>query len=96
MMLVYVDDCILFHKQEDVIDDVIHSLNNPTGSQSGFDVGVEEDYAGFLGIDIKRHDDGSIELIQTGLIDRFLDAVELTGGTINTRLEPAHKEPLGG
>ena len=95
MMLVYVDDCILFHKREDVIDDVIHSLNNPTGSQSGFDVGVEEDYAGFLGIDIKRHDDGSIELIQTGLIDRFLDAVELTGGTINTRLEPAHKEPLG-
>ena len=95
MMLVYVDDCILFHKQEKVIDDVIHSLNNPTGSQSGFDVGVEEDYAGFLGIDIKRHDDGSIELLQTGLIDRFLDAVELTAGTINTRLEPAHKEPLG-
>ena len=48
---------------------------------------------GFLGIDIKRHDDGSIEFFQTGLIDRFLDAVELTSGTINTRLEPAHKEP---
>jgi hypothetical protein len=62
---------------------------------SSFDLGVEEDYAGFLGIEIKRFPDGTIELIQTGLIDRFLEAVELGHDNTNPRLEPADKEPLG-
>ena len=56
---------------------------------------VEEDYAGFLGIEIKRYPDGTIELIQTGLIDRFFEAVELGHENTNPRLEPADKQPLG-
>jgi hypothetical protein len=34
-----------------------------------FDLNIEGDVARFLGILMKKKDDGSIELIQTGLID---------------------------
>ena len=50
---------------------------------------VEDDYAGFLGIDIKRQGDGTIELVQTGLIDRILKALSLDNDQVTTRLEPA-------
>jgi len=77
-MLVYVNDCIFFHKEESVIGDAISSLKNPTEKVlSSFDLGVEEDYAGFLGFDLKRYPDGTIKLIQTSLMDRFLEAVEV-------------------
>jgi hypothetical protein len=96
MLLAYVDDCILFHKTEEGIDDVIESLRNP--KQKSFDkfiLNVEDDYAGFLGIDIRRNDDGTIELIQIGLIDRVLKALGLDDDDVTTRLEPAAKETLG-
>ena len=96
LLLVYVDNCIFFRREEPVINDAISSLKNPTKKGlSTFDFGVEEDYAGFLGIEIKRYSDGTIELIQTGLIDRFLEAVELGHENRNPCLEPADKEPLG-
>ena len=62
---------------------------------SSFNLGVQEDYAGFLGIEIKRCSDGKIKLRQAGLIDRFLEAVELGHENTNPCLEPANKEPLG-
>jgi predicted TIM-barrel fold metal-dependent hydrolase len=36
--------------------------------QAAFSIQVEDDYAGFLGIDIHQQDNGTIELKQTGLI----------------------------
>jgi hypothetical protein len=69
MMLTYVDDCIIFHKSEGVIDEVIESLQTPkSGDQAKFTTEVEDDYAGFLGTDIHKHYNGTIELKQTGLI----------------------------
>ena len=54
----------------------------------------EEDYAGFLGIDISRHD-GIIELLQVGLIDRLIKAVGLDKkDNTQTRTEPASTTPL--
>jgi hypothetical protein len=96
MLLAYCDDCIIFHKKEDVIDDLIESMRNPKDkSLERFILNVEDDYAGFLGIDIKRHDDGTIELVQTGLIDRILKALNLDNDDVTVRLEPAAKEALG-
>jgi len=44
---------------------LVSSLKNPTEKRlSSFNRGVEEDYAGFLGIEIKRYPDGTIELIK--------------------------------
>ena len=96
MLLAYCDDCIIFHKKEDVIDDLIESMRNPKDkSFETFILKVEDDYAGFLGINIKRHDDGTIELVQTGLIDRILKALNLDNDDVTVRLEPAAKEALG-
>ena len=80
-MLVYVDDCILFHKDEKVIDDMIADLEKPANKDlHQFLIKVEADYAGFLGIDIRKNDDGTIELLQTGLIDHILAALNMRLG----------------
>jgi hypothetical protein len=96
IMLVYVDDCILFHKDEKVIDTMIADLEKPRNKDlHKFLIKVEDDYAGFLGIDIRRNEDGTIELLQTGLIDRILAALNMIDADVTIRQEPAAKEPLG-
>ena len=98
MILVYVDDCIFFHRDEKTIDKTIGSLQKgdpKNKDMTTFLLNVEEDYAGFLGIDIHKHKDGSIELLQKGLVDRILKALKLDGDDVTVRLEPAAREPLG-
>lgn len=98
IILVYVDDCIFFHKNEKMIDKCIDSLKKGNPKDKRFKqllLDVEADYAGFLGIDIHKNKDGSIELLQTGLIDRIIKAVNLNHDDVTIRLEPAAKEPLG-
>lgn len=94
---------IFFSLEEDAIDDVIASLRTGRqvkGVQSKdglmkFKLNVEEDYAGFLGIDIVKKDDGTIELLQTGLIDRILAVLDLDGERVATKATPALTETLG-
>ncbi len=57
IILTYMDDCILFHKHESVIDTTLKDLEEPTDSSlHRFRIQVEDDYAGFLGIDIHHHE----------------------------------------
>ena len=63
-----------------------HFLGHPFGYHQGEDrashtnkkredrleLNIEDDVAGFLGIKMRKHDDGSIELLQTGLVDHIL------------------------
>ena len=94
MLLVYSDDCIIFHRKESEIDQLIDSMRNPMdNSLESFILNVEDDYTGFLGIDIKRHKDGTIELTQ--LIKRILNALNLSSDDVHTRLETAAQNPLG-
>ena len=96
MILTYVDDCCIFHKKESVIDAFLKDLESPEDkSLHSFQIRVESDYAGFLGIDIHRNEDGTIELLQIGLIDRILAALNLEDDDVAIKLEPASKEPLG-
>jgi hypothetical protein len=44
---------------------------------TSFDLNIKDDVAGFLGILTKKRDDKSIELLQTGLIDRVLKVMGL-------------------
>jgi hypothetical protein len=46
--------------------------------KSGLDFNVEDDVAGFLGVLMKTHEDGSVELTQVGLIDRVLSTLGLS------------------
>ena len=96
IILDYVDDCIVLSREEKKIDEVLNSMKNPKEGEGTkkFLVNIEDDYAGFLGIDIIKHDD-SIELRQTGLIDRILKALSLDDDKITVRSEPASTTPLG-
>jgi len=72
LCLSYVDDCLFIAPDELDIQNMIESLR-----KDELTIIVESDVAGYLGVDIHQHDDGTIELLQTGLIDRILDALHL-------------------
>jgi hypothetical protein len=64
--VVYVDDCLLFSRDLNEIEKVVDSLGKK------LDLGYEDtDVAGFLGIQLQKNENGTIELKQTGLIDRI-------------------------
>ena len=90
--LVYVDDCLFFAKDGKKIDRVIERMKDEKEGHRGFDLNVEDDFAGFLGILINRKDDGTIELTQTGLINKILKIM----GLENSRewSTPADIKPL--
>jgi len=55
-LVVYVDDCLLFAKSDEVLDSIISFL------QSEFNLTSEGDVRAFLGVDIQRTPDGHLEL----------------------------------
>jgi len=83
VVLIYVDDWIFFATEETYIDDVINSLrcNKPRA----FTLSIEDDYAGFLGINIEKREDGSTHLTLIGLIDRILESLNLNCEQVTIR-----------
>jgi len=71
LILVYVDDCLIFGKSDKTLDNVITALDNDFVLTSQGSVGA------YLGIDIKRTPHGYIELTQTGLINKIITACGL-------------------
>jgi hypothetical protein len=86
--LCYVDDCLFFGKEQSEIDKSIQAIRD-----TGMDLNYEDDVAGFLGVHIDHREDGTVELTQTGLIDRIIDALGVAEA--NPKLTPAPREPLG-
>ena len=72
----YVDDGIIVSVNETQTGDFIAELR-----ACRFDLGVEDDYAGYLGVDIIVQPDGSLLLCQTGLVERILVDFGLTDST---------------
>jgi hypothetical protein len=66
-----VDDCIIFAKTDNILDTIITSLEHDFVLTSSGSVGA------YLGIDIKRTSDGTVELTQTGLINKIIAACGL-------------------
>ena len=98
IVVVYVDDCIFMAKDEEDINRLIEDLRKPENSEhEEYVLNKEEDYAGFLGIDIRKSKEieGAIELLQIGLIDRILKVLSLDGENTKLRWEPAASTPLG-
>ena len=50
---------------------------DPVSGEQGLKIAPESDMAGYLGVDLHRHKDGSMELLQTGLIKRIISALGL-------------------
>jgi len=74
--LCYVDDTLLFSPKQEWIDEVIVKLKNT----ADLSIEIEDDVAGFLGVQIKRDDaKGTVTLTQTGLTDRIIEALAIEG-----------------
>ncbi len=90
--ITYVDDCLFFAKDQASIDKVIASIQDKKRDDR-LELNVEDDVAGFLGILMKKHEDGSVELLQTGLIDRILRVMKLDN--CGSKPTPSDTKPLG-
>ena len=88
----YVDDCLLFAREQKAIDQVISSLQDKTKPDRLL-LSVEDDVAGFLGILMTKKEDGTIKLNQTGLIDRIIRTMGLDSA--NSVRTLADQKPLG-
>ena len=72
--LVYVDDTLLYARNQQDIDDVIRRLTE----ERSMTLEIEDEVAGFLGVDIQRDPTTKeVTLTQTGLIDRILQALDV-------------------
>lgn len=92
VILTYVDDCILLQRKgSSAVDDLIQSLREGHENFDFTDDGTLERY---LGVDVKRHSDGRIELMQKHLMLRFLEVTGLDPKTVNPRDTPAVKPLL--
>jgi hypothetical protein len=87
----FVDDCLFCSKKSDAIDQVIDDLQSP--NPTAFKLKVESDVAGFLGILMKKSNDGLIELLQTSLIDWILKVMGLKSSML--KCTPTKTKPLG-
>ena len=86
--LCYVDDCLFYAPTKKHIDTIFNEMK-----KIDLDFHIGNEMAGFLGVDIIHHEDGSIELLQTGLIDRIIYALGLKGAT--SKRTPAEYGSLG-
>jgi hypothetical protein len=66
IILIYVDDCLIFSPQQKTIDNIIHHLSTV------FRITSEDDVGAYLGIDISRNEQGHLTLRQPGLIDKVI------------------------
>ena len=72
VVLVYVDDCLIFHKSKEGVSACIDSLANE------FDITREGSIEKYLGVNIHWHSDGTIEMTQPFLIERILSLLGLS------------------
>ncbi|MGH3055543.1 MAG: reverse transcriptase domain-containing protein, partial [Gaiellaceae bacterium] len=85
--LIYVDDCLFFARKESDIHTMIKDLRNE------FDSVVEDDVSTYLGIKIRKLDDGRLEMSQPYLIERILEATKMQ--ECNGKATPALESPIG-
>jgi hypothetical protein len=71
LLLVYVDNCLIFAKSDAVLDGIVAAL------EKEFNLTSEGSVGAYLGIDIRRTPDGFLELTQTGLINKIIAACGL-------------------
>ena len=72
--LVYVDDTLLYAKNQEDIDEVISLLKN----ERQMELEKEDDAAGFLGVDIRRNPEtGCVTLKQDGLKKKLIEALQI-------------------
>jgi len=79
IIVIYVDDCLLFRKSDDVLDKMILSLRQI------FKITTTANLETYLGLEISQNGNGTITLRQPGLIDKVIKICGLESES-NTRL----------
>ena len=82
--VLYTDDSILAGPDQAEIDKIIQQIK-----QAKLDITVEGDIQDFLGVNITRREDGTIEFTQPHLVDKVLEAMGLTDTRLLTKDTPA-------
>ena len=90
VLLVYIDDVLIISRSEKDIEKFVHSMKNGPERYNFTDEG---DISKYLGVDIVRNKDGSMELRQTYLIQRIIEKVGLVE-TTGTKETPVGKPLL--
>jgi hypothetical protein len=78
------DDSIYVAEDHHLINQTIQELRN-----LWFDLDVEDEYAGYLGISLVCEPSGCIHMTQTGLIDRILVDANLFNSSKTKKVPPA-------
>jgi histone deacetylase 1/2 len=87
VILTYCDDCLFFDQSQREIDKVIDKLRADNLSLT-----LEDDIFSFLGVQVMKNE-GRVELLQTGLIDKVLCTCKMQD--CNAKETPAMTTPLG-
>jgi hypothetical protein len=86
-LLVYVDDGIIAGPDPQAIEQIIKDL------QTRFKVSDEGDLMDYLGVNIKKREDGTIKLSQPHLIDQIIEDANFQGDTKFKSIPAAYKDP---
>jgi hypothetical protein len=89
MYALYTDDSILAGPDQGEIDQIIREME-----EAKLDITVEGDLQDFLGVNIERMPDGSINLTQPHLIDQILDDLRLNDDNVAEKTIPATSSKL--
>lgn len=71
IIVVYVDDCLIFSKDGTVLEGTLKHLGTDFCITSDENVGI------YLGLDIKLKSAGYLEIVQPGLIDKVITTCDL-------------------
>jgi hypothetical protein len=85
----FVDDILFWSRDEAYITDLGARLR-----REGLLLEEEDDAAGYLGVDMTKTPEGYLEMKQTGLIDRILEALGLDSKMATNKWTPAEAKPL--
>jgi hypothetical protein len=89
MYALYTDDSILAGPDQKEINQIIKEMEKVK-----LDITVEGDLQDFLGVNIERMPDGSINLTQPHLIDQILDDLRLNDDNVSEKTIPATSSKL--
>ena len=91
IVLVYVDDVIILSPRDAIITNFIKSLQ---GTTEGFELTDKGSLEKYLGVNIKKHKDGILEMSQPYLIERIIKGVASNPSEWNPKTTPVGKPLL--
>ncbi len=89
--ILYMDDSILTGLDLKELDKIIKDMK-----KVGLELTIEGDISDFLGVNIQRHDNGTVHLTQPHLIDSILKELGLQANSAKSKATPAASNKLLG